>query len=176
MPADGTPNMDRIVRSGVSFMNAHTQIAICGPSRASYLTSVRPDQLGVYNLAVNTLQQRIQRSIRAKKEILTLPKLFKLAGYNVYGVGKIFHENEYVLMQRADTWTVPVFSWVPKLKRAPSFTKPYQGAWITSPEVEDDAFADGQAAILSANLIKDVLAPEESERPFFLAVGLWKPQ
>ena len=143
------------------------------------LTSMRPDMLRIYSISAPNLLNNAIRPTRTRKEILTLPKLFKLAGYRTYGIGKVFHENEFTLMQRADTWTVPMFSWVDKLTRAPVFSKPYEGTWIASPDVEDDFFADGQAARLAADLISDVLSPKNAssdDSPWFLAVGLWKPQ
>lgn len=178
VPGNGTRNIDMLVQDGISFMNAHAQMAICGPSRASFLTSLRPDALNIYNLNTeNALGIKIARSKRTR-EILTLPKLFKVAGYNTYGIGKIFHENEYRLMQQSDQWTVPMYSWITKLKRPPSFTKPYVGTWISSPDVRDDYFSDGQAATLAATLLRDVLDRDFHKigTPWFLAVGLWKPQ
>lgn len=37
-----TPNLDRLVREGVSFNKAHVQAPICTPSRASFLTGMYP--------------------------------------------------------------------------------------------------------------------------------------
>jgi hypothetical protein len=178
VPQNGTSNIDTLIKRGISFMNAHAQMAICGPSRASFLTSLRPDALNIFNLNTdNALGILIARSKRSH-EILTLPKLFKLAGYNTYGLGKVFHENEYRLMQQSDQWTVPMYTWMTNMKRPPSFTKPYVGTWISSPDVRDDYFSDGQAATLAATLLTDVLSRdyERSGTPWFLAVGLWKPQ
>jgi iduronate 2-sulfatase len=42
------PHIDRLRREAVDFDNAHAQIAVCGPSRASFLTSLRPDTVGSY--------------------------------------------------------------------------------------------------------------------------------
>jgi arylsulfatase A-like enzyme len=38
-----TPNIDRLVESGVAFTHAHCQSPICTPSRASFLTGLYPD-------------------------------------------------------------------------------------------------------------------------------------
>ncbi|MBT4638806.1 MAG: sulfatase-like hydrolase/transferase [Deltaproteobacteria bacterium] len=37
-----TPNLDKLAREGVSFMNAYTQCPICTPSRASFMTGRYP--------------------------------------------------------------------------------------------------------------------------------------
>ena len=38
-----TPNLDRLVREGVSFTHAHCQSPSCTPSRASFLTGLYPN-------------------------------------------------------------------------------------------------------------------------------------
>ncbi len=38
-----TPNLDRLVETGVAFTHAHCQTPICTPSRASFLTGMYPD-------------------------------------------------------------------------------------------------------------------------------------
>ncbi|KAH9255316.1 hypothetical protein BASA81_006768 [Batrachochytrium salamandrivorans] len=167
-------NLDKLGRESISFMNAHSQMTMCGPSRASFLTSLRPDTTRVYNLYANSLFQYIKKT-KSSKEALVIPKLFKLDGYRTYGVGKVFHETEYNLFSDTSVWTEPMYSFVAGLVRPPVFSKPYQGAWIMQPEVADDFYADGQAANLSAKLIKDVLTNGEKAEPWFLAVGLWKP-
>ena len=45
-----TPNIDRFAKEGVVFTNAYCQQAVCGPSRASFLTGMRPDYTGVWDL------------------------------------------------------------------------------------------------------------------------------
>lgn len=42
-----TPNIDRLVREGVSFMNCHTTAASCAPSRASLFTGYFPHTTGI---------------------------------------------------------------------------------------------------------------------------------
>lgn len=44
-----TPNMDRLGANGVVFNRAYCQIAICGPSRNSFLTGRRPQNTQVWN-------------------------------------------------------------------------------------------------------------------------------
>ena len=39
-----TPNIDKLAQQGVLFENAHVQYPLCGPSRASLMTGLYPDQ------------------------------------------------------------------------------------------------------------------------------------
>ena len=41
-PQTLTPNMSKLARSGVAFLNAHTNAPMCGPSRSSIMMGVYP--------------------------------------------------------------------------------------------------------------------------------------
>ena len=79
----GTPNFDRLAASGVTFLNAHCQQAICTASRASFLTGLRPDT--TRNWALDTNFREVMPNV------VTLPEHFKNCGYTTYAVGKVFH-------------------------------------------------------------------------------------
>ena len=156
-------------------MNAQAQFSECGPSRASFLTSLRPDKLKIYNLRPNSLVDAIIASKRRKRRgIETLPGWFLANGYYTYGAGKVFHENEYSLYYNPGQWTEPVYTWMNLGKRPPSFVQPYTGSWANFPDVDDLFFSDGQMANLSASLITDKLA--YLDKPWLFAVGFYKPQ
>lgn len=83
LPDRHTPNIDSLAASGVSFDRAYTQIAVCGPSRNSFLTGRRPDRSRSWNM-INHFRED-------HPEWTSLPGMFKKAGMNSLGAGKIYH-------------------------------------------------------------------------------------
>ena len=47
-PQAETPNLDRLAKRGILFTNAHCQAPICRPSRASFMSGLRPTTTGLY--------------------------------------------------------------------------------------------------------------------------------
>ncbi len=78
-----TPNVDRLAASGTLFRHAYVSIAVCSPSRSSFLTGLRPQQQNVLNFRTD-----FRRATPAGGEIVTLPQWFKATGYTVSGMGK----------------------------------------------------------------------------------------
>jgi len=78
-PAVKTPNMDRLVRNGVSFSRAHimggTSGAVCMPSRAMLMTG-------------KTLFHLQNRGATIPEEHALMPETFKNMGYTTFGTGK----------------------------------------------------------------------------------------
>lgn len=84
-----TPNFDRLASMGVTFTNAHVQAPLCGPSRASVMTGLRPSTTGIYGM---TPDNQIRRAGNpATKNITFLPEYFEQHGYHTMGIGKLFH-------------------------------------------------------------------------------------
>ena len=80
-----TPNLDRLASQGILFDRAYNQIPLCNPSRASVMTGLRPDTIGVYDL---------DRHFREDKpNVKTLSQVFMEQGYVTGRVGKIYHYN-----------------------------------------------------------------------------------
>ena len=52
-PIVRTPNIDRLAARSVRFERAYTQYALCNPSRASFMTGLRPDAIRVYDLTTH---------------------------------------------------------------------------------------------------------------------------
>jgi iduronate 2-sulfatase len=87
-PNAKTPNLDRLASKGVLFTNAHCQAPLCGPSRASLMTGLRPSTSGIYGMIDDDL---IRNDNEVTKEIVYLPEYFRNNGYHTMGIGKLFH-------------------------------------------------------------------------------------
>ncbi|NDV63192.1 sulfatase-like hydrolase/transferase [Puniceicoccales bacterium CK1056] len=192
-----TPAMDRLAAQGTTFLNAHCQQAVCGPSRASLLTGMRPDYTRVWDLKTQI------RDIRP--EIVTLPQYFKENGYETAGVGKIFDPRSVDNEVDGVSWSLP-FGKTWELDFNTEYGQPaahYQdpqtkkwakeaeasgeaGWWVVnkylkdrdawlpyeSEDVPDNAYEDGAIADRGVQWIKEL---GSGEKPFFIAVGFKKP-
>lgn len=167
-----SPNIDKLASQGALFERAYCQQTVCNPSRASLLTGRSPDQLQVWDLPTHF---RVH-----SPGVVTLPQLFKSHGYHTQCVGKIFHN------WRQDEWKGDPVSWsVPSSLHYNSHgnDKP-QVEGVLPPnlasgvggtecrDVPDESYFDGRVAVSASRVLRECAA---RERPFFLAVGFWKP-
>jgi arylsulfatase A-like enzyme len=76
-----TPHLDRLAAEGLLFLDGHCTAATCTPSRYSLLTGVHGFRNGIRILAPNA-------PLTVPTDALTLPKVFKQAGYTTAVVGK----------------------------------------------------------------------------------------
>lgn len=167
-----SPNIDKLASQGALFEHAYCQQTVCNPSRASLLTGRSPDQLQVWDLPTHF---RVH-----SPGVVTLPQLFKSHGYHTQCVGKIFHN------WRQDEWKGDPVSWsVPSRlhynshgndkPRVEGVLPPNLASGVGGTEcrdVPDESYFDGRVAVSASRVLRECAA---RERPFFLAVGFWKP-
>ena len=149
-----TPNIDTLAGRGTLFNRAYCQFPVCNPSRASVLTGLRPDTVGVPDNFANFRD--------TVPEAVTLPQHFKAHGYHTRSVGKITHGPNALLDPHS--WSAPIWRefWKPVNKA----TNPsWQALDVADNELEDGRIADAAVGVLR----------EIKDRKFFLAVGFNKP-
>ena len=78
-----SPNLDKFANQATRFDRAYCQAALCNPSRASVMTGLYPDTIGVIDLPTHFRQ--------VAPEVVTLPQHFKNNGYFTQNIGKIYH-------------------------------------------------------------------------------------
>ncbi|GGZ87298.1 sulfatase [Algibacter mikhailovii] len=83
-PQAKTPNIDKLAKSGVQFINAQSNVPVCQPSRNSLFT-------GVYAHASKDFGWTPLLKQPVLKNNKTLMRLFKENGYKTLGSGKLTH-------------------------------------------------------------------------------------
>ncbi|MBI22482.1 MAG: hypothetical protein CMN05_02670 [Roseibacillus sp.] len=86
-PQARTPNIRRLIESGVSFTRAHCNIPICNPSRASFLIGLYPHTSGCFGFAAWDSYEVLRNS-------RTLMAHFRHHGYHAVGTGKMMHNRD----------------------------------------------------------------------------------
>ena len=106
-----------------------------------------------------------------------MPQLFKQHGYFTQDVGKIFHNwRQDDHKGDAPSWSVPaVMHYASHGTDTPQLQIPLPADLSGVPRTEcrdvpDDAYFDGRIAELAVAALRKL-----KDRPFFLAVGFWKP-
>lgn len=94
-----TPNFDRLAEMGVIFENAHVQQAVCGPSRASIMTGMYPDNIKVWDLHTDFRD--------SAPELPSMPEYLITQGYETSATGKIYHQGSTSGGHDAKSWSVP---------------------------------------------------------------------
>jgi arylsulfatase A-like enzyme len=157
-PQARTPNIDRLARAGVTFTRAYCAAPVCNGSRAALMSGLRPSSTGVYDNGQGW------SSVIPKEKTLTTQ--FLNAGYDVFGVGKIYHGKAH----RTGEWTD--YYERGNVRTAPHPESKNNGVGgirfkplTNDSRLEDENSIDYAIGQLQAN----------HEKPFYLAVGLTKP-
>lgn len=175
-PRAKTPHIDRLAARGVRFERAYCAFPLCGPSRNSFLTGLYPNSTGIHGNG-SVFRQSIPSQ-------LSMPQAFRLAGYFAARVGKMYHYN--VPMSVGTNGHDDPGSWELELNpagvdRLEELTKIFSLvpgefggtlSWYASPKGDRD-HTDGILADDAAWVLER--CGRDRSRPFFLAVGFFRP-
>nr|WP_319273217.1 sulfatase [uncultured Draconibacterium sp.] len=181
-----SPNLDKLAGEGLLFTRAYCQQAICGPSRASLMTGIRPSTSGVTHNYIRFREKQ--------PDDLTIAQQFMNNGYETAYYGKIFHHGD----EDSVSWSWPQLDIHPQNALKPlafhlkknieerEETKKqmlekygevakyglFSGAAYECADVPDNAYVDGYNTDLAIATLKDMV---KQDKPFFLALGMNKP-
>jgi arylsulfatase A-like enzyme len=165
-----TPNIDKLASEGLQFNNAFTNIAVCGASRASIMTGIRPSQ--------DRFNDYTSRASVDTPEAITLNQLFMENGYETVSYGKIYHfpddteeywsENDGGAHQ-ADYQDSTAQE---RKRNGEEGSHGPKGPAFEYPEVDDYAYNDGKVTKRALQKMKEL---KEEDKPFFMAVGYVSP-
>jgi arylsulfatase A-like enzyme len=175
-PRAKTPHLDKLAARGVKFERAYCTFPLCGPSRNSMLTGLYPNSTGILSNA-QIFRQTIPKQ-------LSLSQVFRQAGYFAARIGKLYHYNvpNSIGTNGHDdpgSWELEINpAGVDRLKEEPKIFTLTPGqfggtlSWYASPE-SDEHHTDAMMA-RDAEWVLERCA-KQKERPFFLAVGFFRP-
>ena len=164
-----SPNIDKLAESGLTFNRSYCNIPVCGASRASILSGIRPNRHRFLNY--DCWQDKDVPGV------VSLPMHFKNNGYKTVSLGKVYHHEQdgngswnkvWAPKGKTSSWRDYVTDLNIKLDtgdRTRGF--PYEKA-----NVPDEAYKDGKIAIQAIEELKEFKKNNES---FFLALGFLKP-
>ena len=174
-----TPNMDRLVERGTSFMNAHipggTASAVCMPSRAMINS-------GKYIFYLDDCGKSIPR------EHITMGEAFRAAGYHCYETGKwhngtesfarSFDDGENIFFGGMwDHWNVPVcdFRADGNYDHVINFTPNFSANSVPVQVIADRIHAGKHSTNLFSDSAIKFINEYDGEEPFFLYVSFLAP-
>jgi iduronate 2-sulfatase len=165
-----SPNIDALAAEGLLFQQAYCNIPVCGASRASLMTGIRP----TFNRFVNYFTW----ADKDAPGIKTLPSLFRENGYHTISNGKIFHNQSDSKESWDDNWRPEnSTSWRDYQISENITLDTLSGRDRRGPAWEcfdgpDSLYFDGRIALKS---IRDLRKLKSLDKPFFLATGFLKP-
>ncbi len=175
-PQAKTPHIDKLAARGVRFDRAYCTFPLCGPSRNSMLTGLYPNSTGILANA-----QIFRQSI---PEQLSLSQVFRQQGYLGVRIGKLYHYNvpNSIGTDGHDdpaSWEIELNpAGVDRLEEHPKIFSLTPGqfggtlSWYASPK-SDEHHTDAMEAA-DAEWVLERCA-KQKDRPFFLAVGFFRP-
>jgi iduronate 2-sulfatase len=179
-----SPNIDKLAARGMRFDMAYCNQSVCAPSRFTLMLGSHSSSTGLYGLG-SQLRQVIPDAV-------TIPQHFAAHGYRAESLGKIFHighgnngdpESFSVphFKEKVIEYADPASTEGGMLTREEAYFTNQQlgqirslprGAAYESPDVADEAYADGRVA---AETIRRLQAAKTRDQPFFIAAGFARP-
>jgi iduronate 2-sulfatase len=170
-----SPNIDRLAETGTRFERAYCMVPTCGASRASLMSGLRPTPERFVSFTARIDEEA--------KDIIPLHTHFKNNGYRTISLGKILH----FPADSPEGWSEPawrpdrsfraesesIIGWPapPNLNELNAQSRNHRLPFASF-DTDDDSLGDGLVAAEAINQLQDLA---NQDKPFFLAVGFFKP-
>ena len=165
-----TPHLDKLASNSIKFNNAFTNTAVCGASRASVMTGIRPSQTRFTGY-----------STRASEDVpnaISLNQIFKENGYETISYGKIYHHSDDFKQhwseidegQVQSDYQNPVS--IQRKEKSAKGEYGNKGVAFEYADVDDYAYNDGK---ITKKAISTMERLTVENKPFFMAVGYVSP-
>ncbi len=162
-----TPNLDKLAARGVTFRNAQCPAPLCNPSRAAFMSGLRPSTTGIYHNQ-QVWMPHIGRG-------LCINDYLRKFGYTSLGAGKIYHYRNY----RAEDWDEVIFPADDTLPNHPVTRRPGPFGYRMFTEGEPTEPFDekrSESQLVDAQSVSWCIARlAQPRQPFFMACGLHRP-
>lgn len=164
-----SPHIDHLAAQGTRFDRSYCNIPVCGASRASLMTGLRP--------ARNRFLTYLSRADEEAPGIVTLSAHFHNNGYQTISNGKIFHHDDDDDEGWDEIWhpSSNSTSWrdyALEENIVQDTADRFRGPPFERATVDDTLYKDGKIA---EKTIRDLRKLKEKDKPFFLAAGFYKP-
>ncbi|HEX5786603.1 MAG TPA: sulfatase [Woeseiaceae bacterium] len=173
-PQAKTPNLDALAAKGVLFANTSAASPVCNPSRQALWSGLSPAR----TLIDNNPEPYI-RDLPAYADVLTMNQHFLQQGYYVYGGGKLYHATN---MRKDNTdndnWSAVYEGITGSPKGSYYHWQADANDGVIEWSASTGAIAnsgDTKLALHMAEKISGYSRSEHSDKPFFLAVGFFRP-
>ena len=164
-----SPNIDDLASASYTYENAVCNFPVCGASRASLLTGLRPNK--------NRFKTFHSRMDEDANDVLTIGEWFKKNEYFTLSLGKISHHTN----DSPESWSIPAWrgeknwrDYQTKENIEAAETNNNNGA-AEAFEVGENLIDDYGDTKMVNKAIEQLDELTKKEQPFFMALGFLKP-
>jgi iduronate 2-sulfatase len=161
-----TPNLNALARRSAYFENTFSQVSLCVPSRASFLSGMRPYATGI------VANEQLLRFGSTGALPYAGVSAFRAAGYVTAGIGKIAHRVEahpdYTMHHMGSTDLLHA----PCREASARNRHMYAPHSFESCDIQGDNFRD---EVVRRNALYALRSLARGKAPFFIVVGFLRP-
>lgn len=170
-----SPHIDALAARGLRFDRAYCNVPVCGASRASLLSGLRPDRQRFLDFAT--------RLDEDAPGTISLPLQLRRHGYQTISLGKVYHHQDDDLA----AWSIPPWRPANALNDGLDYQtaenqdiyrnhrnagEKTRGLPYERGQGHDSLYFDGKISFEAVRQLRRLAA---GDQPFFLAVGFMKP-